>query len=279
MGGVGGDWARYWRAGRRPLEAMHAHFERHVYHRHSHDTYSFGVTETGAQAFTCRGAAHTSAAGMVMAFNPDDPHDGHAADALGFTYRIVHIGPELVTEALADATGRRAPLPLFAAPLVADAAAAGALRAFHRALLDPAATALRRDELLAGTVTHLVRAAATQAPPDPPMARGTSAATAARARRFLEDHLLDDPTAEELARATGGSRFAVYRAFVARYGLPPSDYQRLLRLRRARTLIADGVPIGEAAAATGFADQSHLTRWFVRCFGLTPGAYREAACS
>src|SRR5438093_13113977 len=55
------DWARYWRSPDLPLEAMRAHFERHVYHRHSHQTYSFGVTEDGAQTFTCRGARHTSA--------------------------------------------------------------------------------------------------------------------------------------------------------------------------------------------------------------------------
>ena len=83
---------------------MHAHFERHVYHRHSHESYSFGVTESGAQSFTCRGAAHTSATGMVMAFNPDDPHDGHAGDELGFTYRMVHIGPDLVADVLAART-------------------------------------------------------------------------------------------------------------------------------------------------------------------------------
>ena len=34
---------------------MHAHFSGHVYHRHSHETYSLGVTESGAQGFTCRG--------------------------------------------------------------------------------------------------------------------------------------------------------------------------------------------------------------------------------
>ena len=90
------EWARYWRSDNRPVEAMHAHFERHHYHLHTHDTYSFGLTETGAQSFGCRGAARTSAAGMVMAFNPDEPHDGHAATEHGFTYRIVHIGPQLV---------------------------------------------------------------------------------------------------------------------------------------------------------------------------------------
>ncbi|KAB8193762.1 helix-turn-helix domain-containing protein [Nonomuraea phyllanthi] len=269
------DWSRYWRSPHRPLEAMYAHFERHVYHRHSHETYSFGVTETGAQSFTCRGSAHTSAAGMVMAFNPEDPHDGHATDALGFTYRMVHIGPDLLSDALTDATGRRRGLPLFTAPVVDDPALARALRELHAALLSRHATALRRDELLAATVAAIVRRAAT-APLRPPGPLGPSARIARQVRQVLHDRPADDLTADDLARATGASRYAVYRAFRAEYGLPPSDYQRQLRLRTARTLIADGTPISEAAAATGFADQSHLTRWFTRYFGLTPGTYRAA---
>jgi hypothetical protein len=109
------DWSTYWRSADEPLEAMHAHFERHVYHRHSHESYSFGVTDDGAQAFTCRGSAHTSAAGMVMAFNPDDPHDGRPSGEMGFTYRMVHVGPGLVSDVLAGLAGRPAGLPLFAA--------------------------------------------------------------------------------------------------------------------------------------------------------------------
>jgi AraC-like DNA-binding protein len=35
----------------------------------------------------------------------------------------------------------------------------------------------------------------------------------------------------------------------------------------------------EAAALAGFADQSHLTRWFGRYFGITPAAYRRAAAA
>ncbi|NBE96906.1 AraC family transcriptional regulator [Nonomuraea sp. KC401] len=266
------DWSRYWRSPDRPIEAMHAHFERHVYHRHSHETYSFGVTETGAQSFTCRGSAHTSAAGMIMAFNPEDPHDGHATDALGFTYRIVHIGPGLVSGTLADVTGRRTGLPLFTEPVFDDPRLAGALRALHTALLS-GAPSLRRDELLTTTITQLVRRAATR--PVHPGA-GRPARVARQARQVLHDRLLDDLTIDDLARATGASRYTVYRAFHAEYGLPPSDYQRQLRLRAARALIADGAPISEAATTTGFADQSHLTRWFTRYFGLTPGAYRQA---
>src|SRR5689334_2817523 len=137
---------------------MHAHFSRHTYHRHSHETYSFGVTETGAQAFTCRGGAHTSAAGMVMAFNPDEPHDGWAATPGGFTYRMVHIGPTLVEAVLADLGGGRFAWPLFASPVLDDPELARRLGRLHAALTDPVdGGALRRDELLTATIATLVR--------------------------------------------------------------------------------------------------------------------------
>jgi AraC-like DNA-binding protein len=268
-----GDWARYWRAADSPLEAMHAHFERHVYHRHSHETYSLGVTDVGAQSFTCRGAAYTSAAGMVMAFNPDDPHDGQATDGFGFTYRMIHIGPELVSAVLADAAGRPAGLPLFAEPVLSDPVLAARLRRLHVALLGQA-TALRRDELLAGVVLAAARLSARpgSAADGPADARRV----AGRARDLIAGRYRDDLTAGDLATVTGRSRFAVHRAFTHVYGMPPSDYQRQLRLREARALIAAGTPISEAAVLAGFSDQSHLSRWFVRYYGVTPGRYQRA---
>jgi AraC-like DNA-binding protein len=272
---VASDWSRYWRSADKPLEAMHAHFQRHVYHRHSHETYSFGVTEDGVQAFTCRGSARASAAGMVMAFNPDDPHDGRACDELGFTYRMIHVGPQLVTGVLADIAGRRTGLPLFADPVVSDPVLAGGLRNLHRALLG-GASALRRDELLATAVYSIVHRAGTGAG-SPAAAAADTRAVAQRVRELIHDTYLDDLTADGLAGVVGRSRFAVHRAFTSAYGMAPSDYQRQLRLRAARGLIAHGQPVSVAAMQAGFSDQSHLTRWFVRCYGITPGGYRRAA--
>jgi AraC-like DNA-binding protein len=276
-GTVPRDWARYWRSADQPVEAMHAHFERHVYHRHSHETYSLGVTDDGAQSFTCRGSSHTSGTGMVMAFNPDDPHDGWAGDERGFTYRMIHIGPALVAGVLEDLTGRPAALPLFADPVVTDPVLAGNLRALHCALLHDT-PALRRDELLAVAVGSAVRRAAVRARlpgPDDVPPRGADA-IASRARQLIRDWYADDITAGDLAAAAGRSRFTVHRAFVSVYGMAPSDYQRQLRLRAARHLIAGGVPISQAAAQCGFADQSHLTRWFNRYYGITPARYSRA---
>ncbi|BCJ33674.1 AraC family transcriptional regulator [Actinocatenispora thailandica] len=268
------DWSRYWRSDTGRIEAMHAHFERHVYHRHSHDAYSFGVTESGAQAFACRGASRVSAAGMVMAFNPEDPHDGRAADTLGFTYRMVHLGPDLIGGALADLAGRPVGSPLFVDPVLDDPVLGAALRRAHQALLPddglPTATPLRRAELV-DTAVRLVVARGATGRPDPAAPADRSVAVAAR--RYLDDTYLTGLDTAELAAAAGASRFAVYRAFRAAFGLSPSDYQRQLRLRYARRLLAAGTPVAVAAGTAGFADQAHLTRWFRRCYAVTPAVF------
>ncbi len=256
---------------------MHAHFVRHVYHRHTHSTYSFGVTEDGAQTFTCRGAAHVSAAGMVMAFNPDDPHDGRAADERGFTYRIVHIGPKLVTDLLGEATEREVGFPLFDDPIVTDPVLARVLRELHRALLS-SSNALRSDELLAVAIATMARhSTATPRRPAAALTSPDAARVAERVRNLLFQTYREEITATDLAYVAGRSRYTVYRAFQATYGLAPSDYQRQLRLQEARLLLRNGHSMADAAARAGFADQSHLTRWFIRYFGITPGRYRRAA--
>jgi AraC family transcriptional regulator len=46
-----------------------------------------------------------------------------------------------------------------------------------------------------------------------------------------------------------------------------------LRLKRAFDLIREGsLPLAEVAYSVGFADQSHLTRWVRRAYGVTPTA-------
>ena len=272
------DWARYWRADGVPVEAMHAHFTSHVYHRHSHESYSFGVTETGAQAFTCRNGRHVSGTGMVMAFNPDDPHDGHAAGDGGFTYRMVHIWPEF----FASLIGAARPLPLFRSPVLDDPVTAGSLRRLHLALTGPG-TELERYERLTAAARLLVRhSSAPGQVPDPAWAAGSDTRVAARIRELLHDRYAaadltaPDLTSADLAAAAGCSRYAAYRAFHQVYGLAPSDYARQLRVRAARRLLARDVAPAVAAAEAGFADQAHLTRWFRRYYGVTPGAYRSA---
>ena len=55
--------------------------------------------------------------------------------------------------------------------------------------------------------------------------------------------------------------------------MTPFRWLRQARIERARRLIASGSGLVGAAADSGFADQSHMTRVFFNHFGFTPGAW------
>jgi AraC-like DNA-binding protein len=80
----------------------------------------------------------------------------------------------------------------------------------------------------------------------------------------------------ELADLSGVSRFQLLRGFAREVGATPHAYLVQQRVRLARQFLAAGKPIVDAAINAGFADQSHMTRAFVRQFGVTPGRYVAA---
>lgn len=258
------------------IEVLQARYIRHEYARHAHDAYCLGLTETGAQAFSCRGAGHVSAAGQIMAFNPDEPHDGHALDAAGFTYCMVYLAPETVQAVLSDAAERPADLPWARSPVLDDPALAAAILRLHRrfAEADAAGQPLARDAALIEVVAGLAQRHADWRPG---FARGGDDRDAvARVHALIAEEYAEPLTLDRLAAEAGLSRFHLSRLFQRRYGLPPHAYQSRLRLAEARRLIAAGEPVAEVAVAVGFVDQSHLGRRFKAAFGITPGAFARS---
>ncbi len=96
-------------------------------------------------------------------------------------------------------------------------------------------------------------------------------------RDLLEARLAEHPALGPLARTVGVHPVHLARAFRKRYGRSVGEYVRQLRVESAcERLSASDAPLGEVAAETGFADQSHFTRTFKRYTGRTPGEYRRA---
>ena len=97
-----------------------------------------------------------------------------------------------------------------------------------------------------------------------------------KAVQRLEAAPEETTTLGELAEISGVSRFQLLRGFFREVGATPHAYLIQLRVRLARRHLAAGKAPAEAALLAGFADQSHLTRAFVRQFGVTPGKYKTA---
>jgi AraC family transcriptional regulator len=102
-------------------------------------------------------------------------------------------------------------------------------------------------------------------------ARGTlSKNMLARIKEHVLAHLDQPIDVATLAGIAGHSRFHFCRVFARSVGMTPHRYVVHLRLQRAVELIREGRSgLADIAADTGFADQSHLTRWVRRVHGVS----------
>ncbi|QID16406.1 helix-turn-helix transcriptional regulator [Nitrogeniibacter mangrovi] len=97
-----------------------------------------------------------------------------------------------------------------------------------------------------------------------------------RIDEYLETHLHDTVTIEQLAQLVGLGVWTFTKHFRATTGCAPYEYVTTLRVERASRLLTTGNrAIKEIAAACGFSDQAHLTRVLRARLGTTPARLRQ----
>ncbi|MDH0862979.1 AraC family transcriptional regulator [Mitsuaria sp. GD03876] len=265
-------WIQLRRDARTGIETVRAHFTGHAYDPHGHDELLIGITQQGVQRFHCGRALHTSTPGRAILIEPGAVHDGHAPEEAGFTYAMLYLPQDWTARLLErhGLGGLSAIQPAFRDTLAEDRRLFDAIgQAFDALHAGEARLACDQhlDRLVALLARHVDADAAGR--------RGDSSRLAERARELLHDRMAGDIGLDDLAAHTGMDRFRLTRQFKQTFGQSPHAYLVGLRLRTARALLARGHRPSEVAAEVGFADQSHLGRWFQRAYRLTPADYRR----
>jgi AraC-like DNA-binding protein len=93
---------------------------------------------------------------------------------------------------------------------------------------------------------------------------------AGHAVRAAAAHLAAGASAGATADRLGWTERSLHRRCLAAFGYGPAVLRRVLRFRHATALLHDGVPIAEAAAVAGYADQPHLSREVRALAGVAP---------
>ena len=199
----------------------------------------------------------------------------HGADEAGWSYRMLYLRPEALAEA-SKALSSRPFLPEFPMGVIADPALAAQVLTVQAALEDPAASLLEKETRLVALLADWISRHSCKRLPWPRIAPDPG--PAARARDHIRENAANEVRLDDLARAANMSPFHLARLFTRQYGLPPHAYLTQRRLELARDMLLaspDGPGLAETAQATGFSDQSHMTRLFRRRFGVTPGHLRK----
>jgi len=270
----GGDDVCFWRERRLDgLECLKAHFRRHRYLPHTHDTYAVGVITAGAEAFKYRGATHIAGPGQVVCVNPGELHDGEAARD-EFSYRMFYPSIGLVESVAADLYGRPTPAPMIGEAVIDDPDLARRLARLH-VLTEAGESRLAVEAALAEAIGLLI---ARHGERGRPVRRpGRESRPVARARNAIEAHPERDVGLGDLAALAGLSRFHLLRAFRREVGVTPHAFVTGRRIARAKRLLTDDRPLIDVALDCGFYDQSHFSRTFKAWTGVPPGQYRAGS--
>lgn len=263
------------RVGRAPwagVHSVHTESERH-FGRHWHDSYGIGVLERGAHR-SASGCGEVDAhAGDLLACNPGEVHDGRPLGGAARRWRMIHFDWQV----LAAAAGRGD--IEFVRPVIQDMRLQAELRqllmrldAWQNACASADIERLACEESLAAALDRLLAAHASAAP-----VSFDAGDHLMRVRERLADDLLAAPSLDDLATLAGLGKYQLVRRFTRAFGLPPHAWLMQQRVARAQGAIRAGASLVQAAALSGFADQSHMTRTFTRQFGFTPGAWQRAA--
>src|SRR5262252_3836039 len=143
--------ARYWQHGAvEGVDLLRARFITHRYGRHAHETYTFGLIESGVEEFDYGGTLLRAGPGAVALLNPDVVHTGHAGTPAGWAYRVMYPQVSVVTDVAAE-LGWPVGTPHFPQTVLYDPATVALVRSAHRA-------AEQADGLASATLLRLALA-------------------------------------------------------------------------------------------------------------------------
>lgn len=239
-------------------EVFHARFVDHAYPLHTHDTWTVLIVDDGAIRYDLDHHAHGALGQTVTVLPPHVAHDGRAATSHGFRKRVLYLDAAVIGEELIGAAVDR--------PSLDDRPLRSAIHQLHHALddADPFEAECRLAVVSERLRGHL--GALLDAPPAGP-------SVADDLRDLLDAAFPESVALADAARALSRHPAHLVRSFGQRFGLPPHRYVTGRRVDLARRLLLDGEPAASVAAATGFVDQAHLHRHFVRHLGTTPGRF------
>jgi AraC-like DNA-binding protein len=254
------------------LSLMHADFTTHDFATHTHDAFVIAVTELGGARFKSRGVTDSLRPSALFVSNPEEPQSSWMGDSPRLRYRSMYL-TQAAIDVVADGLGISS-VPYFTSNIFLDARLVRSFVSLHQAL-EAGTDRFREHELLISAFGDLFGRRGSggdriePAPRDRVLIR--KVADLVR-ERYGENLLLGD-----LAAAASLSIFQLIGLFKRGIGTTPHVYLTDIRLNAACRRLSLGDTIAEAAVASGFCDQSALTKHFKRAYGITPLQFAKAA--
>jgi AraC-like DNA-binding protein/quercetin dioxygenase-like cupin family protein len=230
--------------------------------RHAHPHFTFSVLTAGEQCFEHRGGTTLVRSGDAVLLNPDEAH-ANAPASQSWSHVSLCFSEANLTDFAPEFRGQKIAI---GSTFICDGAVSQRLAYLPR--FADGTREFELQELALQLIDTVFRKHSG-------MARPFSVPVSIDKVR---ERLLDAPEINvsllELSCIAGISPTALLRSFTRTFGCTPHTFQTARRIDRSKQLLRTGFEIADAAAMTGFVDQSHFTHTFKKWLGITPARYR-----
>jgi AraC-like DNA-binding protein len=93
---------------------------------------------------------------------------------------------------------------------------------------------------------------------------------------YIEDHIYDKLSLEDLAQIVHINKFGFAKKFKALTGMTPMNYVLMRKIFSSKALIKSNLELTEIAYQYNFTDMAHFSKTFKRFIGISPSKYKES---
>ena len=240
--------------------------------RHTHRMLCIGIVELGVRIFLCRGVRYEVIPGQVFIIPLDEEH-ACVSEGAPHTYRLLLISSAVLHMILPKSAKNSNSKYIFKNLVFDDKKWFDQLMNLQTILLG-SETSFLKQAALVSTIGDILQDCADVGKD---LRKSNKQYESVKCMQtFIETHYAENFTLEALARKAYLSPYHLLRVFSQIIGIPPHIFQKQVRMRHAKEMLLQGIPIVDVAIKTGFTDQSHFSNVFKKMTGITPGEYSKS---
>lgn len=249
------------------LELKEATFKDKHFPTHFHDTYSIGIIKNGIENLKIKGNNFIATPKTVVIINNYELHSNSFYNNENWTYQTINLNVDALNF-LSKETNQKTENNLVFQNLVEDDFLYNLISNFHQA------SNLNAYSQISDISSYLIQNYLAETEEEKLNYRKWGN-NILELKNLMDCDAADKINIDRIAKQYNKTSFQLIRAFKAHTGLTPIAYFILIRLNKAKNLLASGNTLIDTALECGFFDQSHFTNSFKKYFGVSPKQYCE----